>query len=298
MVRPHDVRHELGLVVVVVIWGFNFAVMKGAMEDVAPLFFNAVRCAVSLGVLWILQRWPRRERPRRAASRWARVAAVGWLGHGVYLVLFMIGLERTSSGSAALLIATSPVWTALVARLLNMEQLGRVQVFGLLLSFAGTVVLVASQGRIDFSSDAFSGNVMCAVAAAAWGTYTVACRPLLAEFDSMNLAFWTLLFATPLLWLVAALEGPLDFAVWDAHVWWAAIYAGVLSTGLAYGLWNVGVRALGASRTAVYNYAVPVLAVGVGSVVLDERIVAGQLIGGAIVITGLVLVRGRRPRTG
>ena len=295
---PKTLRHELGLGLVVVIWGFNFAVMKGAMTEVAPLAFNAVRCAISLGVLWALQRWPRRPRVERSFGKWLHVAAVGLLGHFIYLVLFMVGLERTSSGSAALLIASSPLWTAAVARLAGMERLGRLQLFGLFVSLAGTVLLVASQGRVDFSSEAFTGNVMCAVAAAAWGAYTVSCRPLLAEFDSMSLAFRTLACATPFLWIVAAIEGPLDdIATWSSEVWWAALYAGVLSTGLAYGLWNVGVRALGASRTAAYNYAVPVLALVVGAVFLGESVVPLQIVGGLVVFAGLLLVRrggGRR----
>lgn len=291
---PKTLRHELGLGLVILIWGFNFSVMKRAMGEVEPLAFNAVRCTISIFVLWALQRWPRRPRPTAPpdASTWLRVAGVGFLGHSFYLTVFMLGLARTTSGSAALLIASSPLWTAAVARLAGMERLGRLQVFGLLVSLTGTVVLVASHGRIDFSSETFTGNLLCAVAAAAWGSYTVSCRPLLAHFDAMSLAFRTLSFGLPLIWVAAAFAGSLgDIAAWEPGIWWAALYSGTLATGLAYGLWNAGVRALGASRTAVYNYAVPVLALFLGAVFLGESVVPLQIVGGAVVFTGLYLVR-------
>ena len=66
-----------------------------------------------------------------------------------------------------------------------------------------------------------------------------------------------------------------------------------LSTGLAYGLWNVGVRALGPSRTAVSNYAVPVIALVVGAVFLGEAVAPVQIGAGAVVFAGLFLVRRR-----
>ena len=86
---------------------------------------------------------------------------------------------------------------------------------------------------------------------------------------------------------------------WDRFglAFWAAIvFSGGLSTGLAYGIWNAAVRAVGPARTAMFSNAVPVVGVAAGVLVLGEPLLPLQLAGGALVIAGVLSVRRRRQR--
>ena len=101
---------EVGLVLLTLIWGVNFAVIKVALDTFEPLAFNALRFPIAAFVLWIGLRSqgpvplpPREDLPR--------LILLGFLGNVVYQIFFIIGIDLTLAGNASLMLATVPVWT-------------------------------------------------------------------------------------------------------------------------------------------------------------------------------------------
>ena len=136
---------ELGLLLMALIWGLNFAVLKYGTTVIEPIAYNAIRMAVGtvalLGVAVATS-----ARPSWADIR--KLMLLGVLGHGVYQGLFINGLARTRAGTAALVVAASPAVIAIVGRALGVEQITRRAVAGIAISFVGIaiVVLGSSQG--------------------------------------------------------------------------------------------------------------------------------------------------------
>jgi drug/metabolite transporter (DMT)-like permease len=296
---PSEARGAyLGLLVVVLVWGLNFPAIKVPLEVMHPFVVNLLRFAVStltLGVLWA------RDARRRGESftgvvraRPAVVLGLGLVGHVAYQVLFILGISRTAAGSAALLLASSPVWTAILARASGVDRLRTVQAGGLALSAAGVAAVVLGGTRaVDFTGATLVGNLLILASALAWALFTVVSRPVLSSgLAPLGVTFYGVLAALPAL---AVLGLPhLAATPWarvSGWAWAALVFSGALSTGLAYALWNEAVRAVGPSRTAAFNNLVPFVALAAGYVLLGEPVTLPQVLGGALIVGGLALVR-------
>ena len=227
------------------------------------------------------------------------VVVLGLLGYVLYQWCFIVGVNVTSAGSAALIVSSSPIWTAVIARMVGMEQLPLGAWGGLALSLAGTIlVVVAGHGAPDFASDTLFGNALMLVGALLWAAYTVLSRPVLkAGVSATGLAFFCIALSLPVLWGLG--WGELDQVDWanvTPTVWAAILFSGGFSTGIAYAFWNTAVQRVGPSATAIYNNLVPVVALASGVVLIGEAVTLYQLLGGALIIGGLVLMRRVRRR--
>jgi drug/metabolite transporter (DMT)-like permease len=213
------------------------------------------------------------------------VVVIGLLMSLVYQVLFIRGIAGTSASHTGFLIASGPLWTALIARLSGVERPGRRAWAGLGVAFVGTVLVA---GETDGGGEAsLAGNLLLLLAMLVWAFGTVQSRPLLESFPATRLAYLCTLVGLPGHWLLAwphldpVLAGRLS--AWN---WAAVVYSGLLSTGLAYVLWNRSVRRLGPARTSALSNLVPLVALAVAWAALGERPGAIQLLGGALVLVG------------
>ena len=296
-VRTKPWKYEVALLFTVTMWGINFVVLKAALALMHLHVVNAFRAVVAAGVLGAM--YVARQRragqsvlePLRAYG-W-QIVALGLLGYVAYQYCFIVGIDHTTAGSAALIMAGVPLWTAVIGRLLGLDRLPAAGWVGLVLTLAGTVVIVlAGHKVVDFGSQVFFGNAMMALAAVLWGTYTALTRPILRHVSATGLTFLGLFVATPFLFAIAAPHfGGVAWSGVTPWVWVAIVFSGGISIGLAVVLWNAAVHAVGASHTAAYNNLVPVVALLSGYLWLDEVVTGMQLGGGALIIGGLVLMR-------
>jgi drug/metabolite transporter (DMT)-like permease len=292
-------RPELALLITVLIWGLNFPIIKIALEPMSPFVVNALRFAVSVVVLGVMHArsgsdfWlPLRQSP-------GRIVLLGLLGYVAYQLCFIVGIDLTTAGSASLIMASAPAWTALGSRMMGLERLPLGAWGGLAIGLVGTVVVVVGgQGAVDLSIDALNGNLLMLLGAVLWAAYTVLSRPMMdSGISATGLAFFGMVISLPVLWGLGAWGA--SAVEWSAVSWqaWAAVlFSGGLSTGAAYAWWNVAVREIGPSRTSMSGNLVPVIALVFGALLLGEAIRLPQILGGALTIAGLVMMRRARTR--
>lgn len=304
MPRSSETKSDLALLFTVLVWGFNFPILKAALAVMPPHAMNVFRLSVSalaLGGLYVAQQ------RKAGASFFAPFRTHGWpifgmglLGFLLYQYCFIVGIDKTTAGSAALIMASSPLWTAVFGHVFRFDFLRPAAWLGLLTTLMGAVIIVlGSAEEIDFSNAAFLGNVIIVAAAVFWGAYTAFNKPLSRHVTPVSISFLGLLVALPFLY---ALGLPyFDDVVWDGitvWIWLAIIFSGGLSTGIAVALWNTAVKQVGPSNTAAYGNLVPLIALFSSAVFLGERIALAQLAGGAFILGGLVIMRRHRlPRT-
>ncbi len=288
-------RVEVEILAVVLIWGANFAVTKDAVHQTDPYVYNAARLTISTAFLalvaWRSGLWPAGLARRRDLIA---MVALGLLGTVGYQLCAYAGIVRTTAGNAALMVSTVPAWTALVAWLAGAERLRPIAWAGLVVAFAGACQLSFAKGA-DLSGST-TGDLLCLVSAAFWGAYTALSRPLLARHGAAALAFWTMVLVLPIMW-IPALE-PLPTApLATPRILFALGFGGLLSSGLSYVLWNRAIAEVGPSAPAAYNNLVPVVAMACGALFLDESIGPRHVVGVALVLSGLTLIRrGRAAR--
>lgn len=293
---------DLGLVLVALIWGLNFAIVKGALAEIEPLAFNALRfllAGAAVGAL--LRAQGRRMLPR--ARDWGKIVLLALAGHVLFQFCFIYGLERTLAGNAALLLATCPLWVVLLGSLFGRERFSLAVACGIACTFAGAVLLVA--GGTDAVGGSTEGDLLMVGAAVLWALYTIFGRRMVKRHGALETTAWTLWAGTPFV-VAAGLPGlaRTELGSISAAAWGALLHAGVLAVAVAYAVWYRAVGAIGQSRTAAYQNLVPVFALLAAWAWLGETPGRMQLAGAGVILAGLVVARrgggrrGRRRREG
>lgn len=285
-----------GLILLAVIWGANFAVIKAVLERVPPMGFNALRfplaAAVLLGSLVALGRVALPARDDLAG-----VVALGLVGNVAYQGLFIHGIDLTTAGNASLLLATSPVWTAILTTAVGHERLAPRVWIGIGITVVGMLFVVAGGAGLSFGTATLRGDLMMIGSAATWAIYTVGSRPLVQRYGPLEVTSWTLWVGTPVLVVLGIPDlRSLDWSGLEPVHWIGVVYAGVLAISVAYLLWNRGVRHIGSARTAAYSNLVPVVALLTAWMTLGERPTPLQVLGTAAILAGVTTTRSGRTR--
>ncbi len=286
-------RHatELSLVLMAVLWGVNFSVVKYGTQVMEPLAYNALR--MTLGCLLLLAIVRLRPRPRPAPSDLRHLLLLGILGHCVYQILFIYGISLTRAGTASLVVAASPAVVALVARMYGHERLPGKAVAGIALSIGGVVLVLGGSVAADGSRHLI-GDLMILAAVVAWAFYTTGLVGITKRVDSVQVAAWTLVGGViPLNLIAVPALLRVDWPAVTPMTWGAVVYSGVLAMVVAYLLWYRGVREIGPTRTSMFGNLQPIVAVLVAWLALSEVPTLFQGVGAASVLGGLYLARQR-----
>ncbi|MGO1073303.1 DMT family transporter [Lysobacter sp. CA199] len=285
--RPHspaclrDWLNPLELCALAAIWGVSFLFMRVA----APVFgpFALVEIRLALGAL-VLAPFLYQARGRFPLRLWPRLALIGAINSAVPFTLFAWAAERAPAGIGAITSAMTVLFTALVGFVFFGEKIGGRRAIALLSGFAGVAVLAA--GKTAGASIGWAVAAGCA-AAFLYGVGLNLVRRHLAGLPPAAIAAATLASA-------ALLMLPLAWAHWPtqavgAHAWGAALMLGVLCTGLAYVLFYRLVARLGAARTSMVTYLIPLFGVAWAWLLLDEPVTATMAVAGALILGSVAL---------
>lgn len=279
---------ELGLVLMAVIWGINFAVVKWALAVMDPLGFNALRHLLAAGfMLLVLLGREGIGRPRR--EDWSRIIFLGVVGNVIYQMAFIYGLDRTRAGNASLMLALVPLFLLVMGR--GHEERSSGAWFGAMISVLGVALVSGSALRLEGSST-LVGDLLLIGAAGVWAIYTLGAKPLIARYGPIRTTAWTLWVGSIGLFLagIPSLSSQ-DWSRMGVAAWGGVLFSSVLSIGVAYLLWYRGVQKLGGARTAIFSNLTPVVALAAGAAWLGETLTIYSLVGAAMVLCGILLVR-------
>lgn len=283
---------------VALIWGVNIPIMKIGLGNIDSFVFNAVRLCVSALVLagFAFAEHRRGIRPDPDIT-WRQILCYGLLVSGLYQLLFLLGIDRTTSGNTALIISTVPMWTALLARVFLCERLPMLAWGGLLVALAGTVIVALQKGDVTADRQHLVGNLIVLAAAMAWSAGTVYSRRLLKSISPMQLSATGAVIALPVHLLMASgnfVDSLPELS--SLSLWLIILYAGVLSSGLALPMWNFGVRHAGAAHAAIIQNLIPLVAIVAAWLIRGEDVTVPQVVGGGLILSGLVIMRVSRQR--
>jgi drug/metabolite transporter (DMT)-like permease len=288
--RRSNTTVHLLLLLMTLIWGANFPMIKSAMREMLPLAFTSVRfviaCVFLLGIQVV-----RRERVQVARADLRSVILVGAVGYALYQFAFSRGIAKASAGTSSLILAIVPILVALMGAAFKLERLTWRSWLGVLACLAGIVVVVlGGVNALEFGN--LSGDVLVLAAAAMWAMSAILTRPLLGRYTTTNFTTVTMIVGTLVL-IPLALPDILhqDWGAVSTRAWLGVLYSSALASALANSLWNIGLRRLGSTGTAVYANVTPVFAIAASWFVLGERITWVQLIGAAVVFIGLRLTQ-------
>jgi drug/metabolite transporter (DMT)-like permease len=291
------------LFIVWVVWGSTYLAIRVGVETMPPLLMAAARNLVA-GLIMFPAAMGARRRAIRAGQpvrRWPRRAE--WIGCAVVGVLLLvangavgIGEKTVPSGLAALLVATVPLWLLGFDAVLNHARLGLAPVAGLALGLVGVGFLSGLGGGSGQVSAL--GVVIILVAAAMWALGTIMTRRVTIPSSAALASGMQLLCGGVALLALAAAGGEfgsLHLAEVSLRSWLALAYLIVIGSIVAFSAYGIAVRSLPTATVATYAYVNPVIAVLLGTLILNERLTPAMFGGGALIVGAVVLVVRRSP---
>jgi drug/metabolite transporter (DMT)-like permease len=273
------------------IWGASFMFLKIALRDLAPASIIAGRVVLGLLTLAVVVPFlPGNDRVLREQSeRWRALAVLGLVATAAPFLLITWGQQYIDTGIAAILNASAPIWTALLALgFVRSERVSGLRLTGILVGFLGIVLLIGFEpGGGD---RAVLGSLAVVGGAALFAVGALYAGRRLEGVSSLGVALgaliWASVFTLPL--GLARMAG--HEVTWDAGASVLALGAG--ATGVAYLLYFGLIMGAGPSRAILVTYLVPSFAVVFGVTLLDEGLTVQALVGLALVLVGVALGTG------
>ncbi len=271
-------------------WAANFIVVKAAIAQIPPVTFAFLRFGLAALTLLALLRWRegRLGLPRRDVIP---ILGLGALGFGIYQILWSVALQDIPAGDSALLIATTPVITALLAVTNGADTLTRTKLLGSLVSFAGVGVIVSAGHELSLGG-ALLGDALTLVAAVCWSIYTAYGAPILRRHSPLRTTAWAMVGGAAVLAVPGAWQSiGVGWSGVTGDAWAGLAFSAFLPAGVANVVVFNAIRLVGPTRITAYQFLVPFMAVILGAAFLSEGVRVDQLLGGLVIVLGVAISR-------
>ncbi|MEU2223395.1 DMT family transporter [Streptomyces sp. NPDC018347] len=277
----------LALAGTVVLWASAFPAIRVGVAGLGLAALSFLRLAIAAVALVAVAPFARVRVPRRGDL--PQIALCGLAGMTAYQVLLNWGEIHVEAGTASLLIAVAPVFSVLLGSVFLAERLTRNVLTGSVIALTGTAVVTLSDGLSGFTA----ASLVVLAAAVVQGVYHFATKPLLRRYTGLEVATYAMIagtvFALPLVpaTIRAAVHAPADAL-------WAVVFLGLLPSALGFVIWGYAVARLPLAVSTGALYLVPPVALFVSFLWLGEVPHPVELLGGAVVVAGVVLINRRR----
>jgi drug/metabolite transporter (DMT)-like permease len=275
------------------IWGSSFLWIKVAVQEVDPFTLVSWRLLFgTLGMVAVIV-WKRPSFPPRRAI-WLALAVLGIINTALPFVLISWGEKSIDSAVAAVLNSTVPLFTLVIAHLfLHDEPITARKAVGLLIGFAGVLVLMARDLEIGSLRAGVLGQAAVLLAAVSYASASVFARRTMREVSPLVQAFVPMAFADAVVWSIATQVGEPGRLPALPITWVALLWLGLLGSCVAYLLYYHLLHSVGATRAVMVTYIFPVVGVGLGVLFLNELTDWHLLAGAALVISSIAVVNWR-----
>ena len=282
------------LVLLSLLWGGSFLCVGIAVQELPVLTIIALRVSLAALVLWGIALFSGHQLPR-GRKTWQAFLALGLLNNVIPFGLIVFGQQTIGAGLAAILNATTPLWTVLVAALfLADERFSKQKLFGVLLGLVGVIVMVGPDSLAGISRNlgaqlAVLGATLSYAFASAFGRRFAAAKisPLQTALGQVTASSFILV---PLALMI---DTPWASALPSQATIFAILGLAVLSTAGGYLLFFNILERAGATNVSLVTLLIPPSAIAMGMLFLEETLQGIHFIGLALIILGLLSLQGR-----
>lgn len=279
---------HLAALFTIMIWGTTFISTKVLLADFNPveiLFFRFI-----MGFAALLLVCPRRMKEVSRRQEFTFMLA-GLCGICMYYLLENIALTYTLASNVGVIISVAPFFTAMLSRLF-LKKDGRLRAnfyIGFAAAMAGVVLISFNGSKMELNP---AGDVLAFFAAFVWACYSILTRKISSYgypvvLTTRRTFFYGILFMLPALFLFDFRIGAARFV--DGRNLCNLLYLGLGASALCFVTWNLAVKALGAVKTSVYIYMVPVITVVMSALALKEPVTRCSIVGTVLAVAGLFL---------
>lgn len=289
---PHQLA-VIALIITNIIWGAASPIFKWSLENV-PIFIMAY--LRFFGASLLIAPFAFKTSLKIHRSDYWRILGIAFFGITLNITFFFFGLKNAPSINAPIIASAGPIFLIIFSHLFLKEKVGLKTIWGTLISLVGVFIVIARPLiEIGFALNAIIGNIFFVVATLGAVTYTIFSKEILHRYSPITITFWSFLIGT-----ITFFPG----FIWQSFQtdWLTALnYQGitgltfgiVLSSALAYFLYEWGVAKIHASEVGVFTYIDPVVATVIAIPLLGEVITPLFILGAFFVFCGIFVAEGR-----
>jgi len=283
----------LKVTLAVIFWGASFVATKVALQEVSPATIVWLRFAMGVIILGLAVLL-RRQFTLPNKSDLAYFALLGFIGITFHQWLQSTGLLTAEATTTAWIVATTPIFMALLGWLILKERLFWLQILGIGIAAFGVLLVVTDGNLASLASGSFGsqGDLLVLISAPNWAIFSVLSRRGLKTHPAARMVFYVMAFG----WLFSSVifflgPGLADLANLSWKGWAGVIFLGIFCSGLAYIFWYDGLQVLPVAQAGAFVYLEPFITTIVAAVLLNEPLVWASLLGGLGILIGVWLVQ-------
>ncbi len=284
-------RIHFKLLLTAIFWGGTFIAGRTLSDHVAPFSAAFLRFFIaSIPLLYMTYRMEGRFPPIQKEKIFY-LLLLGLTGVFLYNVFFFKGLRLIHAGRASLVIANNPVFIAIASFFLFKEKLNAVKIVGILVSVSGAMVAI-SRGNLQgmLTESIGRGEIFIFFAVLSWVSYSLIGKRVMQDFSAIEAVTYASVTGAIMLFPAALAEGmSTDIFEYSAANWISLFYLGFFGTVLGFVWYYEGIKKLGPSKASLFINFVPISAIILAFLFLDEPITISLLAGAAMVSLGVYL---------
>lgn len=269
----------------VLFWGYSFISTKIVLTMLPPVsiaFFRQIIASVTL-IVWLVCT---KSFSKISPKHFIIIVVSGFFGIVMYFIFENIGLQYTTASNASMIVSSVPIFTLITEVLFFKLKIKLKMVLCVILSIIGVYLLVTVNGKLDFSSSMFLGNILALAAMISWVIYTIFNKKLCDNYSSVVITFYQ---------AVSSIFLFIPFVIPEMHSWKRItlvpllnlIYLGVFCSAFAYFFYIYAAKRLGATVSAAFLNLIPIVSVICGMIVLHESLSVVQIIGMVLIMASL-----------
>ena len=276
----------------VTVWGASFVATKVALQFVAPTALVWMRFAMGVVILGLAAGLSKQFSMPQGKD-WGYFALLGFLGITFHQWLQSTGLVTAQATTTGWIIASTPIFMALLGLIVLKEHLVWHQVAGIVLAAFGVLLVVTHGDLAAITAGTFGtpGDILVLISAPNWAVFSALSRSGLKRYPSTLMMFYVMSFGwifTTILFLASSGIGQISSIPTDG--WIAILFLGVLCSGIAYIFWYDALKILPVAQTGAFLYLEPIITVIVAALVLKETLLLATFVGGITILLGVWLV--------
>lgn len=277
------------MLLIAILWGYAWVVMKASLEYMGPFTFTSFRFAIGsltlLLIVWVLKL----GLPPKKYVKYLIV--VGLLQTAAVFLLVMYGLMFVDAGKSSVLLYSMPIWSSLLAVRFLGEKLELKQLIGLSIGFIGLLTILGWDIWIGQTPEMIIGELLIVIAAVVWAVSNIYFRLHVESLPKIQSSAYQMTFGTIGILLATLLMEWGEPIVWNATSIFYIVFAGVIASALCFTLWFMILSMIDMVTATIATLLVPISGLILSAIILGEEMTVSIIVGSGLIIAGIMIAQ-------
>lgn len=281
-------RHYVDTILILVtfIWGIKPTIIKVGLFEISAVQYNVWRVIFAMIASWIFLAISGEHKPI-ARKDIKNIFFVSVCGFFIFQWFYGIGIGKTTAANSSIIMGILPLTVAIINHLTGFERMSKRKAIGILISFAGLILVVLGTGSITLLNDNIAGGLYIFIAALGYAIYMVFSKSLSVKYSSKQITTYAITISTVLIVLFSGFD--INLNIMTSSLFFSLLYSGIVAMFIANYLWTWAIKRSSSGKVALYNNLTPVFSVISAVIFLKERFTLIQFLGVLIIFTGLYI---------